>query len=59
MNVTVFWGEDDKKRVNLTVIWGEDDRKRNIEVVGFSEMSQKMVIYIAIELKFSKVRHAV
>jgi len=43
--------------VNVTVFWGEDVKKRNMEAVGFPEMSQKMVIYIAIEFKFSTVRH--
>lgn len=36
------------KLVNVTVFWDEDDKKRNIEAVGFSKMSPKMIIYIAI-----------
>lgn len=45
--------------MNVTVFWDEDDKKRNMEAVGFSEMFQKMVIYIATEFKFSTVRHVV
>ena len=44
--------------MNVTVFWDEDDKKPNIEAVAFSEMSPK-ISYIAIEFKFSAVRHVV
>jgi hypothetical protein len=45
--------------VNVTVFWDEDDKKRNMEAVGFSEMTHKIVMYITVEFKFSTGRHLV